>query len=64
MPLVLKATAGLRLLPKEQSDALLEEVRKLFKGYPFLVFDDSVGIMEGTDEGRINIFPKDIECRS
>lgn len=56
VPLVLKATAGLRLLPKEQSDALLEEVRKLFKGYPFLVFDDSVGIMEGTDEGIFSWF--------
>ena len=51
-PMALKATAGLRLLPKEESTALLEAVRQLFKNYPFRVFDDSVEIMGGMDEGE------------
>lgn len=29
-PVVLKATAGLRLLPKEKANALLDEVRHVF----------------------------------
>ncbi|XP_040268276.1 ectonucleoside triphosphate diphosphohydrolase 5 isoform X6 [Bufo bufo] len=50
-PLVLKATAGLRLLPEHQAEALLLEVRKVFSSSPFLVPENSVSIMEGTDEG-------------
>ncbi|KAK9541110.1 hypothetical protein VZT92_001181 [Zoarces viviparus] len=50
-PLVLKATAGLRLLPGEKAEHLLDRVRALFAESPFLSRDDSVSIMDGTDEG-------------
>uniref|UniRef100_A0AAX7VQK1 nucleoside diphosphate phosphatase n=1 Tax=Astatotilapia calliptera TaxID=8154 RepID=A0AAX7VQK1_ASTCA len=49
-PVVLKATAGLRLLPGEKADQLLDRVRALFLESPFLSTDDSVSIMDGTDE--------------
>eukprot|EP00064_Thunnus_orientalis_P023929 superscaffoldBa00009599_g24191 len=49
-PVVLKATAGLRLLPGEKADHLLDRVRALFMESPFLSRDDSVSIMDGTDE--------------
>ncbi|KAF7486587.1 Hypothetical predicted protein [Marmota monax] len=50
-PLVLKATAGLRLLPGEKAHKLLQKVKEVFKASPFLVGDDCVSIMNGTDEG-------------
>ncbi|XP_071329580.1 ectonucleoside triphosphate diphosphohydrolase 6 [Trachinotus anak] len=50
-PVVLKATAGLRLLPGEKANHLLDMVRALFLESPFLSRDDSVSIMDGTDEG-------------
>ncbi|KAM3919474.1 nucleoside diphosphate phosphatase ENTPD5 [Leptodactylus fuscus] len=50
-PLILKATAGLRLLPEHQAEALLLEVRKVFSSSPFLVPENSVSILDGTDEG-------------
>ncbi|XP_037638084.1 ectonucleoside triphosphate diphosphohydrolase 6 [Sebastes umbrosus] len=50
-PVVLKATAGLRLLPGEKAKHLLDTVRTLFLESPFLSRDDSVSIMDGTDEG-------------
>ncbi|KAM3605902.1 uncharacterized protein V6R79_006771 [Siganus canaliculatus] len=50
-PVVLKATAGLRLLPGQKAEQLLEQVRALFLDSPFLSRDDSVSIMDGTDEG-------------
>uniref|UniRef100_A0A1A7X8A2 nucleoside diphosphate phosphatase n=1 Tax=Iconisemion striatum TaxID=60296 RepID=A0A1A7X8A2_9TELE len=50
-PVVLKATAGLRLLPGQKADQLLDKVRMLFHESPFLSRDDSVSIMDGTDEG-------------
>uniref|UniRef100_A0AAY4E8C8 nucleoside diphosphate phosphatase n=1 Tax=Denticeps clupeoides TaxID=299321 RepID=A0AAY4E8C8_9TELE len=50
-PLVLKATAGLRLLPGEKADHLLNKVREVFDRSPFLSREDSVSIMDGTDEG-------------
>ncbi|XP_069394183.1 ectonucleoside triphosphate diphosphohydrolase 6 isoform X2 [Paralichthys olivaceus] len=50
-PLVLKATAGLRLLPGEKANHLLDKVRALFLQSPFQSKDDSVSIMDGTDEG-------------
>ncbi|KAG5831599.1 hypothetical protein ANANG_G00305410 [Anguilla anguilla] len=49
--LVLKATAGLRLLPKEKADRLLDKVREVFKESPFPSRKDSVSIMDGTEEG-------------
>ncbi|XP_013788980.1 ectonucleoside triphosphate diphosphohydrolase 5-like isoform X2 [Limulus polyphemus] len=50
-PLSLKATAGLRFLPSHTADAILDEVDKKIKSYPFLVSNDSVSIMDGDDEG-------------
>ncbi|KAM5304863.1 LOW QUALITY PROTEIN: ectonucleoside triphosphate diphosphohydrolase 6 [Glossophaga mutica] len=50
-PLVLKATAGLHLLPGEKAQNLLQKVKEVFKASPFLVGDDCVSIMNGTDEG-------------
>ncbi|XP_074845307.1 ectonucleoside triphosphate diphosphohydrolase 6 [Carettochelys insculpta] len=50
-PLVLKATAGLRLLPGEKAKKLLDKVKEIFQGSPFFVRDDCVSIMNGTDEG-------------
>uniref|UniRef100_A0A7N4PCN9 nucleoside diphosphate phosphatase n=1 Tax=Sarcophilus harrisii TaxID=9305 RepID=A0A7N4PCN9_SARHA len=50
-PVVLKATAGLRLLPDHKAQALLLEVREIFKKSPFLVPEDSVSIMDGSYEG-------------
>lgn len=55
-PLILKATAGLRLLPAEQADNLLDAVRNLFKKTPFLTNDKSIEIMDGTDEGIFSWF--------
>ncbi|RMC07770.1 hypothetical protein DUI87_15239 [Hirundo rustica rustica] len=51
-PLVLKATAGLRLLPGEKAQKLLEKVKEIFQASPFFVRDNCVSIMNGTDEGR------------
>ncbi|KAB1277273.1 Ectonucleoside triphosphate diphosphohydrolase 5 [Camelus dromedarius] len=53
-PVVLKATAGLRLLPEEKAQALLFEVKEIFKKSPFLVPDDSVSIMDGSYEGQLH----------
>ncbi|KAM3603566.1 uncharacterized protein V6R79_025010 [Siganus canaliculatus] len=50
-PVVLRATAGLRLLPADKASALLEQVQNVFDESPFLVPDNSVSIMNGTNEG-------------
>ncbi|XP_070781607.1 ectonucleoside triphosphate diphosphohydrolase 5-like [Enoplosus armatus] len=50
-PVVLRATAGLRLLAAEKAQALLDQVQHVFDESPFLVRDDSVSIMNGTNEG-------------
>lgn len=50
-PVVLKATAGLRLLPGEKAKQLLDTVRALFLKSPFMSREDSVSIMDGNDEG-------------
>ncbi|XP_057714508.1 ectonucleoside triphosphate diphosphohydrolase 5 [Corythoichthys intestinalis] len=50
-PVVLKATAGLRLLPEDKANALLNEVRHVFEESPFYVPSNSVTIMNGTNEG-------------
>ncbi|NXX78654.1 ENTP5 diphosphohydrolase, partial [Urocolius indicus] len=52
-PVVLKATAGLRLLSEEKARALLLEVKEVFEESPFLVPEDSVSIMDGSHEGVI-----------
>ncbi|XP_006786173.1 ectonucleoside triphosphate diphosphohydrolase 5 [Neolamprologus brichardi] len=50
-PVVLKATAGLRLLPEEKARALLKEVQDVFEESPFYVPSNSVTIMNGKNEG-------------
>uniref|UniRef100_UPI00358F56EE nucleoside diphosphate phosphatase ENTPD5 n=1 Tax=Myxine glutinosa TaxID=7769 RepID=UPI00358F56EE len=50
-PVVLKATAGLRLLPESKSDALLQQMKKLFDYCPFNLPEDGIAIMDGIDEG-------------
>lgn len=55
-PLALKATAGLRLLPEKQANALLDEVRVVLADLPFYTNENSVSIMEGVDEGIFSWF--------
>ncbi|XP_015523775.1 ectonucleoside triphosphate diphosphohydrolase 5 isoform X1 [Neodiprion virginianus] len=55
-PLSMKATAGLRLLPKEKANKLLEECEKVFQNSGFLTSKNSVSIMDGTDEGIFSWF--------
>lgn len=55
-PLVMKATAGLRLLPEKKADAILNEAKKLFASSGFHVTDQSVSIMDGVDEGLFSWF--------
>ncbi|XP_062857451.1 ectonucleoside triphosphate diphosphohydrolase 5 [Trichomycterus rosablanca] len=50
-PLMLKATAGLRMLPSAKAHALLEQVQDVFDESPFTVPTNSVSIMDGTSEG-------------
>lgn len=55
-PLVLKATAGLRLLRPDQADNILNAVRDVFAESGFAVKDDAVEIMDGVDEGIFSWF--------
>lgn len=55
-PLVLKATAGLRLLKPEQAEGLLQACRDLFDKSGFLVNENAVEIMDGTDEGILLVY--------
>ncbi|CAG2113348.1 unnamed protein product, partial [Medioppia subpectinata] len=49
--LILKATAGLRLIPKLSADTILESVRQKLESTPFRVDDNSVSILDDRDEG-------------
>lgn len=49
-PLGLKATAGLRMLGAQKSEAILQAVRDVFAESGFLTNEHSVEIMDGTDE--------------
>lgn len=55
-PIVLKATAGLRLLPQEKAENILNAVRELFYKSGFLIGNNAVEIMDGTDEGIFSWF--------
>lgn len=55
-PLILKATAGLRMLPQNEAQKLLESVNDLIQKTPFLTGQQSVEIMDGTDEGIFSWF--------
>ena len=51
-PIAVKATAGLRLLGKKESQDILDEVQRyLTEEWPFHVIEDGVVIMDGKDEG-------------
>jgi apyrase len=50
-PLMVGATAGLRLLPDGKADVILDEVRRWLRAYPFKFQDDDVKILSGVDEG-------------
>jgi ectonucleoside triphosphate diphosphohydrolase 5/6 len=55
-PVALKATAGLRLLGATQSEEILNAIRELFAKSGFSVNENSVEIMDGTDEGIFSWF--------
>lgn len=57
-PVALKATAGLRLLPPQQSAAIIDTVSEVIKASGFLVVDPSsvVEIMAELDEGLFGWF--------
>lgn len=55
-PLVLRATAGLRLLPAQKAENLLNAIKEFFKTTPFMTNEKSVSIMDGTDEGIFSWF--------
>ncbi|ORE06967.1 nucleoside phosphatase GDA1/CD39 [Rhizopus microsporus var. microsporus] len=51
-PIAVKATAGLRLLGAEKSEAILQAVRRRLETYPFpIAGENGVEIMDGKDEG-------------
>jgi Golgi nucleoside diphosphatase len=49
-PVSLKATAGLRLLPGDKSEKILDAVIALLKTYPFKMAKDAVSIMDGKQQ--------------
>lgn len=55
-PLVLKATAGLRLLKGAEADNLLNAVRGVFHKSGYMISGNAVEIMDGTDEGIFSWF--------
>jgi len=50
-PVALKATAGLRLLGEEKSQAILNKVDEVLKKYPFAVGENAAIVMDASDEG-------------
>lgn len=55
-PITLRATAGLRLLPSEQADAILTYVKERVMKSSFLLDVDGIGIISGADEGVFSWF--------
>lgn len=55
-PLILRATAGLRLLPGNEAQGILDECKRVLNSSGFKVFNDSVAIMDGSDEGIFSWF--------
>lgn len=50
-PVLLRATAGLRLIGAAKADAILKEIQNLFSASVFHVHQNSVALMDGSDEG-------------
>ncbi|CAI2353152.1 unnamed protein product [Caenorhabditis sp. 36 PRJEB53466] len=60
-PITLKATAGLRLLPGDMADDILEKVEeRIFNSGFFAAFPDAVTVMPGSDEGVFSWFTLNI----
>lgn len=60
-PITLKATAGLRLLPGDLADDILEKVEeRIFNSGFFAAFPDAVNVMPGSDEGVYSWFTLNI----
>lgn len=60
-PITLKATAGLRLLPGDMADDILESVEeRIFNSGFFAAFPDAVNVMPGSDEGVYSWFTLNI----
>lgn len=59
-PLVLKATAGLRMLPSNLADNILNAVRHVISQSGFLITENAVEIMDGVDEGIFSWFTVNI----
>ncbi|KAK6028275.1 GDA1/CD39 family protein [Ostertagia ostertagi] len=55
-PITLKATAGLRLLPGDLADDILDAVEDVIASSGFFVVPDAVSIMSGSDEGMYSWF--------
>ncbi|KAE9549264.1 hypothetical protein FO519_007529 [Halicephalobus sp. NKZ332] len=50
-PIILQATAGLRLLSKEEADSILVHVKQTVEASGLLLGDEAVGILSGREEG-------------
>uniref|UniRef100_A0A914HLC2 Apyrase n=1 Tax=Globodera rostochiensis TaxID=31243 RepID=A0A914HLC2_GLORO len=55
-PIAFRATAGVRLLPEKEADAILSEIESEVLSSGLLVDDDAVGMLSGTDEGVFGWF--------
>uniref|UniRef100_A0A7E4VR02 Nucleoside-diphosphatase mig-23 n=1 Tax=Panagrellus redivivus TaxID=6233 RepID=A0A7E4VR02_PANRE len=55
-PVIVQATAGLRLLPGDRAEKILDAVRKEVDASGLLVGDEAVGILSGKDEGIFGWF--------
>eukprot|EP00004_Rigifila_ramosa_P000234 TRINITY_DN10267_c0_g1_i3.p1 TRINITY_DN10267_c0_g1~~TRINITY_DN10267_c0_g1_i3.p1 ORF type:complete len:300 (+),score=63.49 TRINITY_DN10267_c0_g1_i3:1-900(+) len=49
-PIYLKATAGMRLLPTEEQDAILAEIRTTLREFPFPFEDSDIRVITGQEE--------------
>lgn len=52
VPITLQATAGMRLLPKSESEPVLAELRKMLKTTGLVFTDRDARIVDGASEGR------------
>ncbi|OTF69481.1 hypothetical protein BLA29_009120, partial [Euroglyphus maynei] len=50
-PIILKATAGLRLLTNNDANRILDHVQQQFRSLPFKIDDNSVSMLSENDEG-------------
>ncbi|GMT10421.1 hypothetical protein PFISCL1PPCAC_1718 [Pristionchus fissidentatus] len=55
-PIALKATAGLRLLPGDAAQRIMEEVDSVVRSSGFACIGNCVGILDGSDEGVFSWF--------